>query len=135
MDNEFNMDSTVDEITNRITESLGDIVKSTLNEVLEDIIEVAVEDAVENAMQEAISRLVEEFRFETGESKRLMVMTPDKSMLLPVYGKMHINGCRLVIQTAYANFQHITFDDNESALAALDKIKSALSAEELIVEL
>ena len=123
MSDEFDVESLLDELTERIEEA----VESAVDEQLTDIVQGMFPEALSEALADR------EFVLPDGTVVRprrcMKLLAPDKSKLLCCYGGLRVDGQTLVVQTRVSSWEAIAvYESREEAVEALLKVKNAMDA-------
>lgn len=134
MNEEFDMDALMDEMTARIE----DAVEGAVADQIEEAVMCAVQDTLPEVMGECFADF--EFLLPNGTIVRprqyMKLLSPDKSKLLLCYGGLRVDGRSLMVQTRVSSWETIAvYPSREEAVEALVKVKNAMDAHLDMLEL
>lgn len=141
-DHDFDMDEWMDEMEDRIENAVTNVAETVVNDLLEDRLDEAVFDAVQHALPEILGESLAHFEFQLKDGtivrprEQTKVLSPEKDKLLCCYGGLRVDGECLLVQTRLTCWEMIAaYPDREAAVAALNRVRSAMEAGEKLVEL
>lgn len=123
----FDLDELMDELSSR----LEDVLEDAIEDVLVDQVENAVFSAVEEAISQNLSRCELVLRDGTviRPKPQMKLLSPDKTKMLLCYGGLRVDKTALHVQTGPSCWEDIAvYPDPETAVAALIRVKEAMSA-------
>ena len=126
MEENFDFEDIIDDMTNRV----------------EDIVEDAVTCALQDILPEALSDCFTDFEFILTDGtivkpkQHMKLFSPDKSKLLLCCGGLRVDGTSLMVQTRISCWESIaTYPSREEAIEALVKVHKAMEDNLSVFEL
>lgn len=134
MNEDFDMDALMDEMTSRIE----DAVEAAVADQIEEAVTCALQDVLPETLGECFADF--EFVLPNGTVVRprqyMKVLSPDKTKLLLCYGGLRVDGQSLTVQTRISSWETIAvYPSREEAVAALVRVKDAMDAHLEMLEL
>ena len=134
MEENFDFEDIIDELTNRVE----DIVENAITDQVEDAVICALQDMLPEVLSECFSKF--EFTLTDGTivkpKQHMKLFSPDKSKLLLCFGGLRVDGTSLMVQTRISCWECIaTYPSREEAIEALAKVHRAMEDHLSVFEL
>lgn len=138
---------TLSDIKDDLEDDVRDAVENAISDMKDDLtdeIEEMIEDTISNYFPEILANCLSDMEFcmkdgtvvRPVQSKKIWLLSPDKSKMMECHGGLKVDGCTLIIKIGVNSWRDIAcFGSREEAIEALKRVKDAMLSGVEIFEL